>query len=67
MVSPSPTSKSATVVMSSPRVSTGVRSTVMSGPQIASSATILGLLDPGNIGAESEADHQFHLHLDPAA
>jgi hypothetical protein len=38
MVSPSPTSKSATVVKSSPRVSTGVRSTVMSGPQIASSA-----------------------------
>ena len=37
-VSPSPTSKSATVVRSSPRVSTGVRSTVMSGPQIASSA-----------------------------
>ena len=37
-VSPSPTSKSATVVRSSPRVSTGVRSTVMSCPQIASSA-----------------------------
>ena len=37
MVSPSPTSKSATVVISSPRVSTGVRSTVMSCPQIASS------------------------------
>ena len=37
-VSPSPTSKSATVVKSSPRVSTGVRSTVMSWPAIASSA-----------------------------
>src|SRR3981081_1477260 len=38
MVSPSLTSKPATVVRSSPRVSTGVRNTVMSGPEIACKA-----------------------------
>ena len=67
-VSPSPTSKSATVVMSSPRVSTGVRSTVMSWPADREQRrTVLAFLDPGNIGAEAEADHQLHPHLDPAA
>ena len=29
--------------------------------------TVLAFLDPGNIGAEAEADHQLHVHLDPAA
>ncbi len=29
--------------------------------------TILALLDPGNISAEAEADHQLHVHPDPAA
>ena len=28
---------------------------------------VLALLDPGNIGAEAEADHQLHPHPDPAA
>ena len=28
---------------------------------------VLALLDPGNIGAEAEADHQLHVHPDPAA
>ena len=66
MVSPSPTSKSATVVRSSPRVSTGVRSTVMSWPGNRQQRAILGPPDPGDIGAEAEADHQLHPHLDPA-
>ena len=29
--------------------------------------TVLAFLDPGNIGAEAEADHQLHVHPDPAA
>ena len=39
----------------------------MSRPANRQQAAILGFLDPGNIGAEPEPDHQLHPQLDPAA